>query len=134
MSPSLRYGYNKDTGLSRLGKSAEHVIDLLLWYGPLTRKGLAAHMETRPTDQRKLLGELQAEGFLEVEDDRQAGKLRVSEDLDSLLKDRWVRDGSTVAANNQVSLHRDKTERFRKVLEARRNRQDQTATPSDSGS
>ena len=120
--------------MKRLGKSAEHVIDLLMWFGPLTRKELAAHMDARPTDQRRLIDELQAEGILEMDDDCQAGKLRVSDDLDYFLEDRQQRDGSKVAASNQAKLHKDKTEQFRKMLESRLNRSDQTATTSDSGS
>lgn len=120
--------------MSRLGKNAEHVIDLLMWFGPLTRKELAAHMDTRPTDQRRLLGELQVEGILEMNDDCQASKLRVSDDLDHFLKAHQERDGSRRAAEMQAACHRDKTQRFKKVLASRRNRLDQTATTSDSGS
>ena len=133
LSPSLRYGYNRDTRMKRLGKSAEHVIDVLMWFGPLTRKELAAHMDVRPTDQRELLGKLCDERILEVDDCCQAGKLRVSDRLDHFLEDHQERDGSKVAASNQAKLHKDKTERFKKMLESRRNRLDQTATTSDSG-
>ena len=133
-SPSLRYGYNRDTGLSRLGKSAEHVIDLLMWFGPLNPRELADRMDARPTDQRKLLTELQDDGMIELVGDGQSGRLRVSDDFNFLLGERRQRDGSDVAASRQATLHKDKTERFRTVREARRDRQDQTATPSDSGS
>lgn len=108
-SQAFRYGRG------RLGKSAEQMLDLLLYFGPQSFDDLAYRMKARPSDLMRYQSELAAAGVISYETRR----LVVQPNFAEALEKRQQEDGSQAAAVRQQALHQAKRQKYRGRLQAK---------------
>lgn len=112
LSPHLR------NGRDRLGKTAEQLLDLLLYHGPQDLTELAQRMKTRPSDLRKHTNTLFRSSIIEFGEGQ---CLQTTADFKKALDDRAHIDGSHQARERQQQYLRVRQTAF----QARLRRQDE---------
>lgn len=117
LSPHLR------NGPARLGKTAEQLLDLLLYHGPQDLTELAQRMKTRPSDLCKHRDALMLSGIITSGDDH---RLHVSPDLEIALDGRYRDDGTYHAREQQRQHLRARQTAFQACLKGRDERRRQT--------
>ncbi|MDL2342705.1 hypothetical protein QOL99_00930 [Deinococcus sp. MIMF12] len=97
-------------GRGKLGKTAEQLFDLLLYFGPQSLAELAQRMDARPYDLHKHRDKLLIAGAIQEDQD---GILCASPEMESHFARRFQEDGSLTAEERQEARIRERMARYR---------------------